>query len=107
MNLLEFIEAGFNRAFDQLAKKQEEGIKMLATKIQDLSDAIAQTKLEVKARFDKSDATIADLNNQVTDLKTQVTDLQTKLQQAQQPTDTTDVEQDLDTLISDLRTIGK
>ena len=68
MNLLEFIEAGFNRAFDQLAKNQFESIKMLATKIQDLSDAVAQTKVEVKARFDKSDesdATIADLTSTV------------------------------------------
>lgn len=104
MTFLDFIEAGFNQAFHQLAQKQEEGFKMLANKITDLINAVAQTKAEIKDRFEKSDAQIADLTSQVNILKVTVADLQTKLQEG---LDTTGIEQDLDAVITEIQSIGK
>lgn len=59
--LIDFIEAGFNRALDKLTNTTETGFMALKDKIAELQVAASEERLQATSRFDKLDKEIAQL----------------------------------------------
>lgn len=61
MQWIDFVEAGFNRAFGLLAKKTQEGFMTLSEKINELQQAASQERLQVSQKIGELTAEIQNL----------------------------------------------
>lgn len=75
----DFVEAGFNRAFNELTKQFSEGFMSVKEKIAELQLVASEERQQVKVRFEKFEGEIKSLKELLTGNDTLVADLLAKL----------------------------